>query len=136
MIHFQTENTTMPNFHPERIKRWIQATAALHGKRIGHIHYVFCSDEKILEYNKQWLQHDYYTDIITFDYSEAECISGDIYISIDTVASNAKSLMVEMEQELLRVIIHGILHLCGFKDKTPEEESMMHKQEDIALINI
>lgn len=112
---------------------WIIRVAASHGKRTGDLNYIFCSDARILEVNNQYLQHDYFTDIITFDYSEEKKISGDIYIGIETVASNAELLGVTYESELNRVIIHGVLHLCGFKDKTPETEKIMHQKEDEAL---
>ncbi|MCX6307910.1 MAG: rRNA maturation RNase YbeY [Bacteroidia bacterium] len=112
---------------------WIAGVAASHGKKAGEINYVFCSDSKMLEHNKNFLEHDFYTDIITFDYSKDSIISGDIYIGTDTVASNAALLGLSVEQELFRVIIHGVLHLCGFKDKSPKDEVVMHEQEDIAL---
>ena len=95
--------------------------------------YIFCSDEKILEVNRQYLQHDYYTDIITFDYSEGDRISGDIFISIDTVRSNAEKYGTNFDDELHRVIIHGILHLCGLKDKSEADSKKMRKAEDKAL---
>ena len=112
---------------------WIIRVAASHGKKTGDLNYIFCSDVRILEVNNQYLQHDYFTDIITFDYSEEKKISGDIYIGIETVASNAVFLGATYESELNRVIIHGVLHLCGFKDKTPETEKIMHQKEDEAL---
>ncbi|MBQ1651347.1 MAG: rRNA maturation RNase YbeY, partial [Paludibacteraceae bacterium] len=95
--------------------------------------YIFCSDEKILEVNRQYLGHDYYTDIITFDYTVSDVISGDIFISIDTVSSNAAELGIGFDKELRRIIIHGILHLCGFKDKQPDDKAEMTRQEDAAL---
>ncbi|MBP5136823.1 MAG: rRNA maturation RNase YbeY, partial [Paludibacteraceae bacterium] len=100
---------------------------------VGDICYIFCSDEKILEVNRQFLQHDYYTDIITFDYTENGKINGDIFISVDTVKSNAEKFNVTYDNELMRVIIHGVLHLTGQNDKTPETEKVMHQKEDIAL---
>lgn len=105
----------------------------MHGKRVGEVAYIFCSDEKILEVNRQYLNHDYYTDIITFDYTEGDVISGDIFISVDTVRSNADEFGVSFEKELNRIIIHGILHLCGFKDKQPDDKAEMTRQEDSAL---
>lgn len=102
-------------------------------KKTGDIAYIFCSDERILEINKQYLQHDYYTDIITFDYSEDNIISGDIFISIDTVKSNSLDFGSDFETELLRVIIHGILHLCGQDDKSPELRMEMTRKENEAL---
>ncbi len=109
---------------------WIRRTAASEGRKTGDISVVFCSDEALLAINRQYLQHDYLTDIITFDYSEGETISGDLMISIDTVRSNAELYGVSFRDELMRVIIHGILHLCGYGDKTPDEEKQMHALED------
>jgi len=133
MIRFDTDDCPMPVFNQLQIAGWIRTITASHGKKAGEINYIFCSDSQILKHNKLYLEHDFYTDIITFDYSENEWISGDIFIGIETVKSNATQLGLNMDMELLRVIIHGILHLCGFKDKTPETESIMHQQEDIAL---
>jgi len=109
---------------------WIRRTAASEGRKTGDISVVFCSDEALLAINRQYLQHDYLTDIITFDYSEDETISGDLMISIDTVRSNAELYGVSFRDELMRVIIHGILHLCGYGDKTPEEEKQMRALEN------
>ena len=109
---------------------WIRRTAASEGRKTGDISVVFCSDEALLAINRQYLQHDYLTDIITFDYSEGETISGDLMISIDTVRSNAELYGTSFRDELMRVIIHGILHLCGYGDKTPEEEKQMRALED------
>ena len=100
---------------------------------MGDVAYVFCNDEKILEVNRQYLQHDYYTDIITFDYSAGDVISGDLFISLDTVRTNAEGLGVDYADELHRVIIHGILHLCGVNDKGPGEREIMEAEEDKAL---
>lgn len=135
MIRFETEDCIMPSFEQNHIAGWIVRVAASYGKKVGEINYIFCSDAKILEYNNAYLEHDFYTDIITFDYTDEQRIAGDIFIGIDTVASNAAQLGLNAEQELLRVIIHGILHLCGFKDKTTHDESIMHQQEDVALSN-
>ena len=109
---------------------WIRRTAALEGRKTGNISIVFCSDEALLAINRQYLKHDYLTDLITFDYSEEDTISGDLMISIDTVRSNAETYGVSFRDELMRVIIHGILHLCGYGDKTPEEEKQMRALED------
>jgi probable rRNA maturation factor len=133
MIRFETDDCTMPSFNQALIAGWITSVAATYGKKAGEINYLFCSDPKILEYNQQYLEHDFYTDIITFDYSEGNLVSGDIFVGIDTVVSNASQLGLNSDLELLRVIIHGVLHLCGFKDKTPHDEGVMHQQEDIAL---
>lgn len=103
------------------------------GKKCGDIAYIFCSDEKILEVNKAYLQHDYYTDVITFDYTEGDKISGDIFISVDTVRSNAEQFGTDYDEELHRIIIHGVLHLCGINDKGPGEREMMTRHENEAL---
>jgi probable rRNA maturation factor len=133
MIRFQSEEITLPDFDQAHITDWINRIASIHQKIVGEINYVVCSDKKILEYNQQWLNHDYYTDIITFDYSHEHLVSGDIYVGIETVTSNAMERHLDPEKEFLRVLIHGILHLIGFKDKTAEDELIMHEQEDIAL---
>jgi len=133
MIRYHSEDCNLPEIDPNVVTDWINRVAALHEKKTGEINYIFCSDARILEVNNQYLQHDYFTDIITFDYSEFKTISGDIYIGIETVFSNAAMLDVSYEKELNRVIIHGVLHLCGFKDKTPETEKIMHQKEDEAL---
>lgn len=113
--------------------QWIRAVASSYGKRVGEVGYLFCDDEKILEVNREYLGHDYYTDIITFDYCEGDTINGDLIISLDTVRSNAEMLQKPYEEELHRVIIHGILHLCGLNDKGPGERQVMESAEDRAL---
>ena len=107
--------------------------AAGYGFATGDITYILCGDEKILEVNRQFLGHDYYTDVITFDYSSSSRISGDIYISLETVASNAEQAGVDFEDELLRILIHGVLHLTGQADKTPETKAQMTAKEEQAL---
>lgn len=116
-----------------RLKRWINAVAQQHNRKVGDISYGFCSDAHIIEANKQYLQHDYFTDIITFDYSEGDIIAGDLLISIDTVKSNADLFNSDFITELHRVMIHGVLHLLGFKDKTDSEQVEMRKQENDSL---
>lgn len=133
MITYNTIDVPMPAFRHRDITAWVKAVAAAHGRRVGDVAYVFCNDEKILEVNRQYLQHDYYTDIITFDYSAGDVISGDLFISLDTVRSNAEGLGVDYETELRRVIIHGILHLCGVNDKGPGEREVMEAEENKAL---
>jgi probable rRNA maturation factor len=133
MIQYISEGVNPPDLQKQKTNRWIKETAAEYGKKAGDIAYIFCSDERILEVNKQYLQHDYYTDIITFDYSEGQIISGDIFISIDTVKTNAEEFGVSFEQELNRIIIHGILHLCGQDDKTPELRLEMTRKENLAI---
>ena len=133
MISYQTDGTKMPDIKKRETSAWIKKVAATYGKKCGEIAYIFCDDEKILEVNKEYLQHDYYTDIITFDYSEEDSISGDLFISLDTVHSNSEMLGVSYEQELHRVIIHGILHLCGIDDKGEGEREIMEAAENKAL---
>ena len=140
MISYQTEGVKMPAIRRRDISAWIKAVAATYGKRVGDIGYIFCNDEKILEVNRQYLQHDYYTDIITFDYSDdalltgrKDTISGDLFISLDTVRTNAQQQGTTYEEELHRVIIHGILHLCGINDKGPGEREIMEAEENKAL---
>jgi rRNA maturation RNase YbeY len=123
----------MPAIDAEKVKSWIETVAREHGKRVGALTYVFCDDEYILATNNQFLGHDYYTDIITFDYSNSHRISGDMVISLDTVRSNAEQLGVDYQGELLRVIIHGVLHLCGINDKGPGEREIMEQHENEAL---
>lgn len=118
------------------LKNWIKYTIEKNNKQIGEISYIFCSDEQLLEINKEFLNHDYYTDIITFDYSESDIISGDLFISIDRIKDNAKTLGISYQEELHRVIIHGILHLLGFKDKTDEESQNMRLLENECLSNL
>ena len=117
----------------EATKRWLGEVAAAHDRRIGSITYIFCSDERIIEVNRQFLQHDYYTDIITFDYCRGRMLSGDMFISLDTVRSNAAQLGVDPDRELHRVVVHGLLHLCGINDKGPGEREIMEREEDAAL---
>ncbi|MCL2649515.1 MAG: rRNA maturation RNase YbeY [Candidatus Azobacteroides sp.] len=133
-IIYQSNNIKFPKIKRREISNWIKSVATSYDKKIGEIAYIFCSDEKILEINMQYLNHDYYTDIITFDYSEGEIISGDLFISLDTVRSNAEKFSTEYSEELCRVIIHGILHLCGFKDKSVEDAKVMRQKEDEALL--
>ncbi len=133
MVSYNTINVTMPAISHRETTAWVRAVAATYGKRVGEIAYVFCDDEKILEVNRQYLQHDYYTDIITFDYCEGDMLSGDLFISLDTVRSNAELFGKTYEDELHRVIIHGILHLVGINDKGPGEREIMEAAEDKAL---
>ncbi|NLT04589.1 MAG: rRNA maturation RNase YbeY [Bacteroidales bacterium] len=133
MIHFHNDQVDMPALNVATVKGWMQRVMLAHGKREGVINVIFCSDERILSINQTFLQHDYYTDIITFDSGAGEVVAGDIFISQDTVASNANQLAVSPDAELLRVIIHGILHLCGYPDKQPDEAAKMRSLEDEAL---
>lgn len=135
MITYNTENVAMPAIRRRDTSAWIRRVAASYGKRVGEVGYLFCDDEKILEVNREYLGHDYYTDIITFDYNEDDLINGDLVISLDTVRSNAEQLGKSYNEELRRVIIHGILHLCGLNDKGPGERELMEAAEDRALLN-
>ena len=138
MITYQTEDIAMPQIKKRETTEWVKQVAASSGKKVGEIAYIFCSDEKILEVNRQYLEHDYYTDIITFDYTEGNRISGDLFISLDTVRTNAEQFDQAYERELHRVIIHGILHLCGINDKGPGEREIMEAEENkaLAIINL
>ena len=133
MISYQTNGTHMPNIKRRETTAWIRAVATEYGKTVGEIAYIFCSDEVILDVNREYLKHDYYTDIITFDYTEGNRISGDIFISLDTVRTNAQLFSQAYDDELHRVIIHGILHLCGINDKAPGERELMEAAENHAL---
>ncbi len=133
MISYNAENVKMPQIKKREVTKWIRNVAAKYGRTVGEVGYLFCDDEKILEVNREYLQHDYYTDIITFDYDEGNQINGDLVISLDTVRSNAELFNKPYEEELYRVIIHGILHLCGINDKGPGEREIMEKAENEAL---
>lgn len=133
MISYNTVNVKMPKIRRRDTSNWVKRVAAGYGKRVGDIAYIFCDDEEILRVNREFLQHDYYTDIITFDYNEDDVIGGDLFISLDTVRSNAELFGKTYEEELHRVIIHGILHLCGIDDKGPGEREVMEAEENKAL---
>lgn len=133
MITYQADGTELPNIKHRETTAWIKTVAATFGRRVGEIGYMFVDDEKILEINNQYLGHDYYTDIITFDYDEGNVISGDLVISVDTVRTNAELFGKSYADELNRVIIHGILHLCGINDKGPGEREIMEAHENKAL---
>lgn len=133
MIEFETKNVEMPELDLARIDKWLGEVAASHDRRIGNLNYLFCDDDEILRVNREFLHHDYFTDIITFDYSHKDRLGGDLFISLDTVKSNADGLGVSFDNELLRVIVHGLLHLCGINDKGPGEREIMEKNEDEAL---
>ena len=132
-ISFQADNVKLPVIKKREISKWIKTVALKYGKTTDEISYIFCDDEKILEINKEYLKHDYYTDIITFDYSEGEKISGDIFISIDTVKSNSQMYTTDYQDDLYRVIIHGVLHLCGLDDSSEADQTIMREAEDNAL---
>lgn len=132
-VSYFAEDVKMPTIKKRETTDWIRRVASGYGKKCGDIAYIFCSDEKILEVNKAYLQHDYYTDVITFDYTEGDKIGGDIFISVDTVRSNAEQFGTDYDEELHRIIIHGVLHLCGINDKGPGEREMMTRHENEAL---
>ena len=136
MIIYINDEIKMPKFPKRKISKWIKSIALKYNKRVGDISYIFCSDEKILAINKKYLNHNYFTDIITFDYSEENIIAGDIFISIDTVKSNSQKFGTEYIYELYRVIVHGILHLCGINDKSQKQRIAMEENENIALLEL
>lgn len=132
-VNYMTQGVPMPNLNAEAAKRWLEQVAHNHQKRVGRLTYIFCNDDYILANNRQFLGHDYYTDIITFDYSNRHRISGDMVISLDTVKSNAAQWAKSYEEELARVLVHGVLHLCGINDKGPGEREIMERHENEAL---
>lgn len=132
-IEFQTLNVDIPDIDADMIERWIALVADSHDRVLGPLTYLFCDDSHIIEVNRQFLNHDYFTDIITFDYTRRRRISGDMVISLDTVASNAEMLGVPYHRELHRVIVHGVLHLCGINDKGEGEREIMERHENEAL---
>lgn len=133
MITYNTDGVRMPDIRRRVTTAWIRSVAAKYGRKVGEVGYMFVNDEGILRVNREFLHHDYYTDVITFDYGEGATISGDIVISLDTVRSNATQLGKNYAEELHRVMIHGILHLCGINDKGPGEREKMEAAEDSAL---
>lgn len=133
MITFHALNTSMPPIDPTAVREWVEAVTQSYGRRVGDLAYIFTDDAEILRVNRQYLGHDYYTDIITFDYDEADVVSGDLFISLDTVRSNAEQIGTTYAEELDRVIIHGVLHLCGLNDKGPGERATMEAAENKAL---
>lgn len=133
MITYNSEKVKMPKIKKRETTAWIKQVAQSYGKKVGDIGYMFVDDEKILEVNREYLQHDYYTDIITFDYCEDDELNGDLVISLDTVRTNAELFEKTYEEELYRVIIHGVLHLIGINDKGPGEREIMEAAENKAL---
>ena len=132
MIQFHIEKKF--NLYPKLLyKRWLRNLIESKNYRCGNINYIFCDDEYLLELNKKFLKHDTFTDIITFEENEGNTISGDIFISIDRVKENAKKYKISFENELVRVMAHGVLHLCGYKDKKSSDRQEMRTQEDLAI---
>ena len=133
MITYNSEGVQLPKIRKRDTTAWIRRVAATYGKKVGEVGYMFVDDEKILEVNREYLGHDYYTDIITFDYCEGNTLNGDLVISLDTIKTNAEKFHKEYDEELHRVIIHGIHHLCGINDKGPGEREIMEAAENKAL---
>lgn len=132
-IHFFTEGLSFKLFSVEKTQEWLIQCAGNQGFTVASLNYIFCKDPYLLEINQQYLDHDTYTDIITFDYSSNNLLNGEIYISLDRVKDNAAALGYLFNDELHRVMVHGLLHLMGLKDKTPEEEAFMRSTEDFCL---
>ena len=133
IVYMTQGNAAMPKLNENAVQDWVVEVARRHGQKVGCLTYVFCDDEYILLTNREFLGHDYYTDIITFDYTNSRHIAGDLVISLDTVRSNAEALNVDYNTELMRVMIHGVLHLCGINDKGPGEREIMEQHENEAL---
>lgn len=134
IISFETtDSVVLPDFDKVGVKRWLAAVAAAHGCECGRLTYRFCNDNEILDANRKYLGHDYFTDIITFDYTTGNRVAGDMLISLDTVASNSSMVGESFDRELLRVVVHGLLHLCGINDKGPGEREIMERHENEAL---
>ncbi len=133
MIQYIAQDVKMPEIKKRQLNNWIKSVATKYDKSVGELAFVFCSDEALLQINIKYLNHDYYTDIITFDYGHEKLISGDIFISVETVKSNAELFNVSFQNELHRVMIHGVLHLCGFDDASSDERKEMQTKENAAL---
>lgn len=139
MIHFIYDSSladdriSLIDHEQPRLQRWLRQVAAGYGFAIGELTYIFCSDEKELAVNREFLGHDYYTDAITFDYTTPHCVNGDIFISWPMIKSNAVDVGTTAERELLRILAHGLLHLTGQADKTPETKAEMTRKEEQAL---
>lgn len=132
-IQWITDGVEMPAIDTRLVELWLDKVAESHGRTVGELTYIFCDDQKILEVNRQFLNHDYFTDIITFDYCRGRRLRGDMFISLDTVSSNSQLVNAKYDTELLRVIVHGVLHLCGINDKGPGEREIMEMHENNAL---
>lgn len=132
-IRFSVQSGTFELAEEEKVRRWLAEVVVRRGKTVGNINYLFCDDEYLIEVNRHYLNHDTYTDIITFDYVAGGLVSGDIMISVERVGENAEQYGVPFEQELHRVVVHGVLHLLGQGDKTDAEAAEMRRQEEQAL---
>lgn len=135
MIAFSFIDVEVSALDMVNVSSWLESVCKEEMKEVGDINYIFCNDEYLLEINRSYLDHDYYTDVITFDYSEGLCLSGDVFVSVDRVIENAKDFNVSFLIELLRVIVHGILHLAGYKDKLKDDKKLMRFKEDYYLLN-
>lgn len=133
MISFDSKDISLPDLDFKKIEAWLIEVASSYDKKIGSLNYLFCNDEEILRVNREFLRHDYYTDIITFDYSHKDRVAGDIFISVDTVRDNAEEMGVNYDEELIRVLVHGLLHLCGIDDKGAGQREIMEENENAAL---
>lgn len=133
MIEFSVKDVVMPDLDFAKVDIWLREVAATYDKKVGNLNYIFCDDNEILKINRQFLNHDYFTDIITFDYSHRDRVGADLFISLETVKSNAEDLTESYDKELLRVIVHGLLHLCGINDKGEGEREIMEAHENKAL---
>lgn len=132
-ISFYNEDLPLPKLKRRIVGNWLKEVILKEGKRVGDVSFIFCTDEYLLDVNKKFLDHDYYTDVITFDYVEGNIISGDIFISLDRVSENATGLSISFNDELNRIMVHGILHLLGYKDKSDNEKILMTEREDFFL---
>lgn len=132
MINYFFENIDSQDIHPQT-SEWLENLIISENKKPGDINYIFCDDDYLLKVNQDFLDHDYYTDIITFDYVKGKTISGDIFVSLPRILDNASTLSQDFEKEFYRVLAHGILHLCGYKDKTEEEQNQMRAKEDFYI---
>ena len=133
MVSFFNQSISFKLKEKTKLKNWIKSVTEKEKHKLGNINYIFCTDDELLEINIRHLNHNTLTDIITFDYTEGKTIHSDIYISIERVEENAKKFKVTFEEELHRVMIHGILHLCGYKDKTKADAELMRKKENASL---
>lgn len=132
-VHYFNEDIAFPKIKKRISSGWIKQVISIEGKRVGDISFIFCSDEYLLDVNRKYLNHDYYTDIITFDNGEGIVINGDIFISVDRVKENSKVFETSFDDEVHRILIHGVLHLLGYKDKTKKDKLLMTEKEDLYL---
>lgn len=129
--YFSNNNFKLKN--KQKIRNWLSQAIYMENHVVGNINYIFCSDEQLLEINVKYLDHDYYTDIITFDYKENNRVSGDLYLSTDRIIDNAKLNNISFDEEIIRVLIHGILHIIGYNDKSPNESKLMREKENFYI---